>query len=234
MVMYSNIHYINTKKAMIIKRLVIITALFFTLTAVAQTDEERSSMARDMLDKMSTKSKSYQTIKAKFTLTVDNRQADKKTDFDGQMDVKGDKYVLDMMNQVTYFDGKDLYVWQKEVGEVNISESEEGEESMMSPMKLFGAYEEGYKMRYIGDVSIDGVLCNEVDLFPEDRTKNISRIRLTMDKKTNMIKCLMQQGKDGTSYYVKIKDFKTNEPMADTHFVFDAKANPKVEIIDLR
>lgn len=212
----------------------IIAALLVSLVVNAQTDEERVTMAREMLDKMAAKNKSYQTIRAKFTLTVDNKQADKQTDFEGSMDVKGDKYVLDLMNQVTYFDGKDIYVWQKEVNEVNISTSDETEETMMSPMKLFGAYEEGYKMVYIGDVTIEGVACNEVDLYPEDRTSNISRIRLTLNKKTNMIKCLMQQGKDGTSYYVKIDSIQSNVPMTDTHFVFDAKANPKVEIIDLR
>lgn len=216
------------------KTIMIIAALLVSLVVNAQTDEERVTMAREMLDKMATKNKSYQTIRAKFTLTVDNKQADKQTDFEGSMDVKGDKYVLDLMNQVTYFDGKDIYVWQKEVNEVNISTSDETEETMMSPMKLFGAYEEGYKMVYIGDVTIEGVACNEVDLYPEDRTSNISRIRLTLNKKTNMIKCLMQQGKDGTSYYVKIDSIQSNVPMTDTHFVFDAKANPKVEIIDLR
>lgn len=216
------------------KTIMIIVALLVSLVVNAQTDEERVTMAREMLDKMAAKNKSYQTIRAKFTLTVDNKQADKQTDFEGSMDVKGDKYVLDLMNQVTYFDGKDIYVWQKEVNEVNISTSDETEETMMSPMKLFGAYEEGYKMVYIGDVTIEGVACNEVDLYPEDRTSNISRIRLTLNKKTNMIKCLMQQGKDGTSYYVKIDSFQSNVPMTDTHFVFDAKANPKVEIIDLR
>lgn len=216
------------------KTIMIIAALLVSLVVNAQTDEERVTMAREMLDKMAAKNKSYQTIRAKFTLTVDNKQADKQTDFEGSMDVKGDKYVLDLMNQVTYFDGKDIYVWQKEVNEVNISTSDETEETMMSPMKLFGAYEEGYKMVYIGDVTIEGVACNEVDLYPEDRTSNISRIRLTLNKKTNMIKCLMQQGKDGTSYYVKIDSIQSNVPMTDTHFVFDAKANPKVEIIDLR
>lgn len=212
----------------------LVAALMVSMAAVAQTDEDRSAMARDMLDKMSAKSKSYQTMTVSFTLTVDNRQADKKSDFKGSMDVKGDKYVLELMEQVTYFDGKNLYVWHKEVGEVNISESEEGDESMMSPMKLFGAYEEGYRMLYVGDVTLDGAICNEVDLFPDDRSSNISRIRLTLDEKTKMIKRLMQQGKDGTSYYVVIDNFKGNGPMADTHFVFDAKANPKVEVIDLR
>lgn len=214
--------------------LILSMSLLVSAVVMAQTDEERSAKARELLDKMSEKSKSYTTIRAAFLLTVDNRQADKKTDFEGSMDVKGDKYVLDLMNQVTYYDGTDVYVWQKEFNEVNISVSDPESESVVSPMKLFGEYEEGYKMRFAREVKVDGVVCNEVELFPIDRSGNISRIRLTIEKDTHRIKGLMQQGKDGTSYHVKIKEFKGNVPMTDTHFVFDSKANPQVDVIDLR
>lgn len=219
----------------LILNIVILTITFFTYTASsAQTDAERAEMGKMYLDKMSAKNKQYTTICATFTVTVDNKQLNTNDNYNGKLSVKGDKYILDFMDAITYFDGTTICTWQVKNKEANLTTAEDDSENPISPMRLLGSYENGYKMRYIQDVKIGDTECVEVDLYPTQRKAQFSRVRLTIDKKQYMIKRLMQQGKNGTSYYVTINSFNTNMSIADTEFTFNSKAHPDVEIIDLR
>lgn len=212
-----------------------VSVILASSMAWAQTDAELSAMAKDLLDKMAAKNKSYKTIKATFTVTVDNKQAKTKADHDGTLSLKGDMYVLDILNAVTYFDGNTVCTWLREENEANISGIEDAGEAAIGPMQILGSFDKGYKMRYIDNAAVDGVPCAEVDLYPIDVKHNsISRVRLTIDRNSCTIKRIMQQGKDGTSYYVTIKSFDTNVDIPDSYFTFDASAHPGVEVVDLR
>lgn len=209
-------------------------ALCSNICAFSQTEQERAEMAKTYLDKMSAKNKSYSTIQTDFTITIDNKQSNTKTDHNGSLAVKGDKYKLSLMNSITFFDGNSICTWLVEDKEANISDAEEGSDALISPMQLLGSYDKGYKMRYMQDIKVGSNDCVEIDLYPIDHKTNITRVRLTIDKSSYSIKRLMQQGKDGTSYYVNINSFKTNAPIADNEFTFDAKAHPDVEVVDMR
>ncbi len=218
------------------KRLItfVLGILCVSISAFSQTDQERAEMAKDYLDKMSKKNKSYSTINAAFTLTIDNKQDNSKNDIKGNLKIKGDKFQLDVANSITYFDGKDQCTWMQETNEATISESDLDSEAPITPMQFLGAYDKGYKMRYIESHKIDNIECVEIDLYPTDRKGNIARVRLAIDKNNYVVKRIMQQGKDGTSYYVTINKFTTNTEIPDSEFKFDATKHPGVEIIDLR
>lgn len=208
--------------------------LFSAAQVFAQTDEERTEMAKSLLDRMSKKNKSYSSIDAKFTLNVDNKQSQKKLDYKGTLTVKGDRYVCDLMGTKTFFDGTYTYSYVKEAKEVTIQEPDTTEEVAVSPTKLFSAYETGYKMRYIEDQKIGNADCGVVDLYPTDRNSNFSRIRLTIDKASLQIKNIVKQCKDGVDYNISVESFKTNRNISDDEFVFKTKDYPNVEVIDMR
>lgn len=213
----------------------IIAVLFsLSLSAYSQTEEERTEIAKTYLDKMSSKNKGYSTIKTSFSVTIDNKQNNSKTELKGDLSVKGNKYKLDFMNSITFFDGSTICTWLVEDKEANITDAEENPEAMIGPMQLLGAYDKGYKMRYIDDMKIDSHNCVNIDLYPIDHKTNIARVRLTIDKDTYTIRRIMQQGKDGTSYYVNVDSFKTNLSIPDSEFSFDAQAHPDVEVVDMR
>lgn len=214
--------------------LIMTLVLSFAIVSVAQTDEELSAQAQALLQKMSAKNKSYSTIDANFTLTIDNKKENKKNDYKGTLTVKKDKYVYNLMGTTTYYDGKYTYTYVKEANEVTIEEPDEASEMAVSPMTLLSAYENGYKMRYIETTKIEGAECGVVDLYPIDLNCNYSRIRLTIEKSSNIIKMLQKQGKDGVVLNVKVDSFKTNRDIPDTDFVFDTKGNPNVEVVDMR
>lgn len=206
--------------------------LIATATLKAQTDD--AAKAKEILNKVSAKTKQYTTIKADFTFTLENLQDNIKETQDGSILLKGSKYRISLMGVINYFDGKTLSTWMKDADEVNISEPDVNDESMLNPANIFTIYEKGFKLRYIGEKSIGGKVMHEIDLYPENRDKPFSRVRLTINKETMQIHSFMQQGKDGNNYTIVLKKMETNIQAPDSEFVFNKAANPKVNIIDLR
>ena len=200
----------------------------------AQNDEERAAKGKEILDKSSARTKSYANISTNFTLTIENKQARTIDNFDGSLRSQGEKYHLSIMNTETYFDGKVIYAWSKDNHEVTISLPDDSNSGFMTPQQILGRFDDSYKILFIDEIEIEKRVCNEVDLYPIDRHTGITRIRLFIDKQTSNIKSIIQQNKDGNIYTVKINTFDTKTPLTDSEFTFDKKANPSVEIIDMR
>ncbi|NPA37074.1 MAG: outer membrane lipoprotein carrier protein LolA, partial [Chlorobi bacterium] len=74
----------------------------------------------------------------------------------------------------------------------------------------------------------------EIDLYPENRDKPYSRIKLKIWKDDLTLYSLRQVGKDGNNYTVVVKSMKTNIPVDDSEFVFDTSKHPDVDVIDMR
>ncbi len=214
------------------KIITLTVTLLLSLAAVAQTDD--AAKAKDILNKVSAKTRQYQTIKADFSFSLENLQDNIKENHDGSILLKGNKYRIALMGVINYFDGKTLYTWMKEAEEVNVSEPDMTDESTLNPASIFTIYEKGFKLKYVGEKNVGGKMMHEIDLYPENRDKPFSRIKLTINKETLQINSFMQQGKDGNNYTITVKTMQTNVPATDGDFIFNKTANPKVQVIDLR
>lgn len=203
--------------------------------ALAQGEMAVSGLqARRVLDAMAARAKVCATIDMDFSATYENKRSGDKKSFAGTLKVKGEAYVLDAGDVVTYYDSEKVSVWQKKIGELTISGHDEEAEGDMTPAKLFGAYDKGYKLRLLGEAEIGGVVCHEVDLYPTDSKSPIMRIRLFVDKKTNLPRRFVQQLKLGEALVVDILRLTPDKPLPDSVFAFDTVANADVEVVDLR
>lgn len=199
---------------------------------VAQSPEVLK--AKDILDKVSEVTQSYNSIKADFTFSMENTQADITDSHEGTIVISGDKYKATVMNVDSYFDGETLWTHLREVGEVNISNPDPMDETTLSPANIFNIHEDGFRYIFAGEDNLKGQKVNIIDLFPEDRDKPYSRIKLYVNKSNNHISKIMQLGKDGNNYIIDINEMKTNVPVEPSMFEFDQKANPEVDVIDMR
>lgn len=226
---------INLNKKM--RRLItLVIVLISTLCVVNAQDEMKVSeqMARDILSQMSNTVKSYKAFRMTFSMTNENKRTGSKEKTTGVLIVKGDKYVIDLPDFVTYNDTKTVSVWQRKNNEVDISDADPDAEGDLSPSKLFCAYQSGYKLRLLGDRKIGSKTCTEIDLYPTDKKTNIIRIRLSVDASTNAIQRIFQQMKSGDSTTIDIEKFETNVSLSDNDFVFDVVSHKDVEVVDLR
>lgn len=205
-------------------------ASFFIVSSFAQNAEK----AKVILDKVSKKTKSYSTISADFSFSMENLQEEISESNEGTILIKGDKYKVSLMGVDTYFDGSAIYTHLIEAEEVNITSPDPEDEETLNPATIFTIYEKGFKYNYIGDGSENGKDFYEIDLYPENRDKPYSRIKLRILKDDMTLYTLQQQGKDGNIYTVVVKSMKTNMPLDDGTFVFDKSKNPNVDVIDMR
>jgi len=217
------------------KYIITIVFLAYTIASFAQDDYEQNvKKAKEILDKVSAKTKNYNTISADFTFSMENLQEDISEVNEGTILIKGDKYKISLMGVDTYYDGKSIYSYMKEAGEVNITEPDPDDEETLNPATIFTIYEKGFKYRFIGEKKEDGKDLYEIDLYPVNRDKPYSRVRLMIDKNDMSIYSIRQMGKDGNNYTILVKSMKTNIPVDDSAFVFDTSKHPDVDVIDMR
>ena len=206
------------------------------ITVQAQHDPQ----AKEILDKVANKTKSYTSIKAKFTNTLKNDIEDFSETFKGTIYIKDKKYKLEFMDTETYFDGRVKWVYIKESDEVNITDIEELEEEeieneiLNDPIKILTIYEEDFKYMYLEEKLMDDRTVSVVDLIPESLEKNYSRIRLFIDKNKDQLYSIKYFSKDGNHYIFKINELVANLTLDDDFFVFNKDKHPEVEVIDLR
>lgn len=206
-------------------------ACFIAAIAVYAQSAEK---AKSILDEVTEKTKSYPSIIADFSLSMENLQEGISEVYDGSIILKGDKYKVSVMDVVKYFDGTLMYEHMLDAEEVNITEPDPESEETLNPATIFTIYQEGYKFNYVGDGTAMGKSCHEIDLYPENRDKPFSRIKLLIFKDNLQLYSLRQVGKDGNNYTVTIKQMSTDKTVDDKTFTFDQASHPNVDVIDMR
>lgn len=196
-------------------------------SAVAQEDTK----AKEILDKLSAKTKSYNTIKADFQFTMINKTEGTNESQSGKIEIKGDKYFLSISGQDVISDGKNMWTILKDAEEVQINEIDEEDEDAISPNKIFTLYEKGFKYKYVKEDK--GIQI--INLYPKAAAdKSYHRIALYINKAKNEISKVKVYGKDGTITSYKIKVFTPNASISDSRFTFDKSKYSTYEVIDLR
>lgn len=195
--------------------------------AVAQEDAK----AKEILDKLSNKTKAYKTIKAEFTFTMVNKTEGVNESQTGKIEIKGDNYFLSITGQDVISNGKSVWTILKDAEEVQINEIDEEDEEAISPNKIFTLYEEGFKYKYVKEENGFDI----VNLYPKAaEDKAYHRIALYINKAKNEMQKVIVYGKDGTNTTYKVKTFTPNTSIPDTRFSFDKTKYSGYEIIDLR
>ena len=211
------------------KKLIILMALIPGFI-FAQNPEK----AKEILDKVTAKTKTYETIKADFSFSLENLQEDIEETYHGSIVIKGDKYKVHLMDVDTYFDGKTMWTHMIDGGEVNVDEPDPEDESSLNPATIFTIYQSGFKYAYLGEKTNNGTAVYAIDLFPINRDKPFSRVSLEIKKDDLQLYRIKQVGKDGNNYTIVVKKFVVNTAIDNNMFVFDKAAHPDVDVIDMR
>jgi len=205
-------------------------ATIITITALAQEDKK----AKEILDQVSAKTKAYKTITAEFTNTLDNQRDKVKETNKGTISIKGNKYKLNYLGADIYSDGKTVWTYQKDANEVTITEPDLADDQTLNPAKIFTIYEKGYKYKFIQERFEKARALYEIELYPIDRKKNFSKIKLQIDKTKMQLFSVKYYGSDGNNYTIEILKINPNTEISEAIFLFEKAKYPKVEVIDMR
>jgi outer membrane lipoprotein carrier protein len=201
------------------------------LLAISTVLFAQDQVAKDVLEKLSTTTKSYKNITIGFDFIFENTSQNIKETQKGILILEDKNFRLEMDAQTIINDGESQWVYLTDMNELQIMEHDP-EDDMMSPNKLFTIYEKGYKYTYIGAEAEKGKRLQIIDLFPEESGAFI-KVTLAVDAAKNQLNTITIFDKNGGNYSYKVNTFTTNSNNL-APFTFNLSKYPNVEVIDLR
>ncbi|MGB1393744.1 MAG: LolA family protein [Flavobacteriaceae bacterium] len=184
--------------------------------------QNRDPDAQTLLNEMSAKVNEYDNMVLEFKYALDNSEENIHQDTRGDITLVGDNYVLNILGITRIFDGEKLITISPEDEEVTISKQNTTEENTITPSQLLTFYEEGYNYKMDIIQNVRGRKIQYIKLNPIDSNSEISYVLLGIDTNTKHVYNLIEIGSNGTKTTLTINAFKTNQPLSETLFTFDA------------
>ncbi len=209
---------------------VVLIALLFTHTVFAQNDPA----AKQILDAVSAKFKTFKAVQSGFTLQVEDGKGKLQGNKSGTVYMKDGKYKVVITGQEIYCDGKTVWTYDKAANEVTITNFDGGQ-GTITPQKLFtDFYDKDFLYKLNGEKKVGNKTLQEIELTPVDKSKAFHKVYVYVDKATKAISSTKVLEKNGNKYTYSVLNMNTKANVPDDTFVFNKAKYPGVEEVDLR
>ncbi len=196
----------------------------------------QDAKAKQILDKVSERTRTYTSIYADFTFSMENKEMEIDEKNEGTIKLKGQKYCLQLpgVGVEVFSDGITLWNYMKEGNQVTISNIDDESSELMDPSSIFTIYERGFKSEFVAEKEVGDKNIYQINLFPDSEEHDVSKIEVSIDKATMMISEAKLHGTDGNLYGIFVKKMEINKNFSDSDFVFNKARYSDVEEIDFR
>jgi len=208
--------------------------LVFFAVVVAASFSQNDAKALAVLNKASEAYHKACGVKAGFTLNVLGFGGKVKDNLTGSIRLKGSKFKLEVEEMITWFDGKNQWVYLTHNSEVNLSNPSEEELLMVNPVNVFQLYKHGYTCKWLGEKTEGGKTVLKISLSPKNKNEALQSIVVSFDKTNYRPVTINITNKDKSGSRISIPTYLTGQTYADSLFVFQQKNYPNTEVIDLR
>ena len=192
--------------------------------------QAQEKKAKALLDEVTSKIKGYDNIIIDFKYSLNNLKENINQESKGNVTMKGNMYVLNLMGVTKMFDGKKTYTINPEDEEVSISKLNEKDDNAITPSKMLTFFNTGYKFNWDILQNVKGRKIQYIKLTPNSSKDQRKEILLGIDIQTKNIYNLIEVGKNGTKTTLTVNSFKTNQPLSKNQFTFDTSKYPKYYI----
>ena len=209
-------------------------ALLLSVIAANAQNEGREIIqdpaAEPFLEQISSLFNPGSALQLEFRYEVETPDPPSKVADNGSIIIKGDKYKLSTEDGEMYFNGKNLWVYNKSAAEVykSVPEGESMDEMLLSPFRLIKEYRKYYKYSLKNDVTVTGTVYAQIELYPMDLQTSYSIMRVLVNRKTGAFYSFSMQQKNGVIYTIYSKDIIKNIKIPESTFSWDKAANPDV------
>ena len=200
--------------------------LLFCSAVQAQTSME----AKQLLDRVAEKMKTYDNLSFDFTYALVNKKENIRQETKGVITVAGENYRLEIPEAIQIFDGQQRYTIVPENEEVTISGADSEDEMVINPTELLFFYQEGYDYHMDIQQNVSGRQIQYVKLIPANQEEQMAYLLLGIDRSNLSIYRLIEIGTNGTQTTLTVKNFSTNQTLASNLFTFDAADYPEYYI----
>ena len=198
--------------------------LFLTIPTVAQQPD-----ARDILDRAADAFRREGGVKITFSVRAPEGNTN------GSIRLKGDKFLLETEGVTTWFDGRTQWSYLASSDEVNVSEPAPEELQSINPYSWLSLYKQDYKLKVAKTGNASDDTAYKVVMNATKRSQDMQCIILYIEKGSfRTLKLSMVQRGSKDAAVVFINSYQTGKNYDDSLFVFDRKAYPTAELVDLR
>jgi outer membrane lipoprotein carrier protein len=219
------------KKIKITMKKFIITQTLFVFFATIAFSQVIDKQAEAILDGVSKKMQSFNTIHIEFTYIMEHPDENIKESKKGSIYVEGDKYRLYIADQLVISDGQTVWTYFKDGNEVQINEVDPNDEN--TPMKMLTTYDKNYRPKLIREVPKAGKTIQILDLTP-NKTQSFFKIRLEVDKATQLLVSSTIYDKNGSTFSYVVDNMRENPRIHPSRFTFNRADYPGVIVTDMR
>tara|TARA_B100000767_G_scaffold43979_1_gene38134 strand:+ start:2278 stop:2922 length:645 start_codon:yes stop_codon:yes gene_type:complete len=200
------------------KIFLLILSIIISFLGQAQSS---NSEAQIILDEVSDKVNSYESMILKFRYVLENTEENIRQETSGDITLEGEKYILNILGITRLYNGESLFTISPEDEEVTISSNNTTEENTITPSELLSFYEDGYTYDMDIAQNINGRKIQYIKLTPIDSNSEIKYVLLGIDLNTKHIYKLIEIGSNDTKTTLTINSFKTNQNLSKKLFKFD-------------
>ena len=186
--------------------------------------------AKELLDDVTSKVKSYNNIVIDFKYSLSNPKERINQESNGNVALQGNLYHLNFMGVTKIFDGKKVYTIVPEDEEVTQENFDANDEKAISPNKMLTFFTSGYKYAWDIPQNVKGRKIQYVKLTPNTSKDTRKEILVGIDTQTKHIYTVIEVGKNGTKTTLTVNSFKTNQPLSKNHFTFTKSKYPNYYI----
>ncbi len=218
----------------------IVLASLLVITSVAHVYAGNQSQAsrvyeekgEQLMKRASEKIKALSSLKIDFTYVMENTTMNIHESMEGRLLSKGDKYRMNVGDNLFVSDGITVWSYMEEIDEVHISLAE-NTEGALTPTSLLEEFGTQFRSTFIRQEQHSGKLVDIIDLVPRD-TQMFFKYRVALDANSQMMVYAIAYDRHNGTYTYSIKNYESNIPIADSLFSFSPSSYPGVEVIDLR
>lgn len=207
-----------------------ILSVFFIYCIGFSLQAQDAKKAKELLDDVTSKVKSYKNIVIDFKYSLSNPKERINQESNGNVALQGNLYHLNFMGVTKIFDGKKVYTIVPEDEEVTQENFDENDEKAISPNKMLTFFTTGYKYAWDIPQNVKGRKIQFVKLTPNSAKDSRKEILVGIDTQTKHIYTVIEVGKNGTKTTLTVNSFKTNQPLSKNHFTFTKSKYPNYYI----
>lgn len=210
--------------------------LIMNLVMLAQNNSlgNNDPSAKNILDKVSAKFKTFKGVQSAFNLKVVDAKGKVQGDKKGNVYMKGTKYKVALTGQEIFCDGNNVWTYDKASNEVTITKFDPSTNTI-TPQKMFtNFYDKDFLYKLNGEKKEGSKTIQEIEMTPLDKSKSFHKVLVYVDKAAQTIYSTKVIEKNGNIYTYTVSSLNGNAAINDSQFIFDKKKYPGVEEVDLR
>ena len=204
-------------------------SLFLLLSTYVSGQNDK--VAISILDKFSANALGAPSVSMKFDLIKIDQTENTNDTLKGSVILSKDKYRLDLLDNITWFNGETTWSYLHTEKEVTITKADKKDNSFQNrPSAIFSMYRKGYKCRLIEEKADTYI----IDLYPEDIKNDLLRVRLTIGKLLLDLRNFEYKRRDGILITLCVSDYNLKQKPDPGTFIFQPDKFKGVEVIDMR